>query len=57
MWSPDLDQLVCPYLPICDPIVDETVVKADHSHLSRQFAVTLAPAIGAYLESNGLIGG
>ena len=54
VWSVDLDRLVCPYLPICDPIVDELVVKADWTHLTSTFARALAPAIGSYFAANGI---
>jgi len=54
-WTLDLDRLVCPYLPICDPVVDHQIVKFDTSHLTAKFVVSIAPAINAYLEDNGLI--
>jgi peptidoglycan/LPS O-acetylase OafA/YrhL len=57
VWSVDLDQSVCPFLPICDPIVDEEVVKVDRSHLSRGFAETLAPNLTAFLIDNGILPG
>ena len=34
VWSLDLDHLVCPYLPICDPIVNHQVTKIDAGHLT-----------------------
>jgi peptidoglycan/LPS O-acetylase OafA/YrhL len=55
VWSLDLDPLVCPFLPICDPIVDRLIVKADESHLTREFATSLAPALEDYLKSNGIL--
>jgi len=55
LWSVDVDRLVCPFLPICDPIVDGRVVKMDASHLTASFARSLAPALGAYLYENGIV--
>jgi peptidoglycan/LPS O-acetylase OafA/YrhL len=55
VWSADLDKLVCPFLPICDPIVNHEVVKLDSTHLTPPFARTLAPALTEYLVRNGII--
>ena len=57
VWSLDMDKLVCPYLPICDPIVNNQVVKLDRTHLTREFAAILAPAINTYLQQNGIVPG
>jgi hypothetical protein len=54
-WSLDLDHLVCPYLPICDPLVNGQIVKLDVSHLTAKFAKSIAPPIDAYLKDNGLL--
>jgi hypothetical protein len=54
-WSLDLDHLVCPYLPICDPVVNGEIVKFDVSHLTPKFAKSIAPSVDAYLLDNGLI--
>jgi hypothetical protein len=54
-WSLDLDHLVCPYIPICDPVVGNQIVKLDTSHLTATFSKSLAPSIDAYLKDNGLI--
>jgi peptidoglycan/LPS O-acetylase OafA/YrhL len=55
VWSADLDRLVCPFLPICDPIVNGQVVKFDESHLTNAYSATLAPAVGDYLRENGIL--
>jgi peptidoglycan/LPS O-acetylase OafA/YrhL len=55
LWSADLDKLVCPYLPICDPIVNHEIVKLDGSHITPPFARSVAPSVTAYLEENGII--
>ncbi|MEO6318350.1 MAG: SGNH hydrolase domain-containing protein, partial [Acidimicrobiales bacterium] len=55
VWSTDLDGLICPFLPICDAIVEGEVVKTDGSHLTGAFARTLAPGLADYLTSNGIL--
>ena len=55
VWSVDLDTLVCPYLPICDPIVNHQVVKVDRHHLTSSFVASIAPAIDDYFTKNGII--
>ncbi|MGQ0830592.1 MAG: SGNH hydrolase domain-containing protein, partial [Microthrixaceae bacterium] len=55
VWSLDLDRLVCPYLPICDPIVNGLVARIDGSHLNRTFARSLGPSVGTIFEDNGIL--
>jgi peptidoglycan/LPS O-acetylase OafA/YrhL len=55
VWALDLDKLVCPYLPICDPIVNHQVVKFDLSHLTAGFANSLAPDVDAFLKQNSVL--
>jgi len=55
VWSADLDRLVCPYLPICDPLAGEVVVFRDDIHVSATFARSLSDAFGEYLDDNGLL--
>ncbi|MFM7225296.1 MAG: hypothetical protein ACKO1Y_07705, partial [Actinomycetota bacterium] len=51
----DLDRLVCPYLPICDPVVEGTLVKSDTYHLTPTFAESLAPTIERLLRDRGVL--
>jgi peptidoglycan/LPS O-acetylase OafA/YrhL len=55
VYSLNLDQQVCPLLPICDPVISGQIVKLDPSHLTAGFAATLAPYVDIYLRSVGLI--
>ncbi|MFZ6005838.1 MAG: SGNH hydrolase domain-containing protein, partial [Actinomycetota bacterium] len=55
IWSVDIDRLVCPFLPICDPIVNGRVVRSDWTHLTTSFARALAPAVTDHLVSNGVV--
>jgi hypothetical protein len=34
---------LCPYLPICDPVINGVMVRKDHEHITTAFAVSLAP--------------
>jgi len=51
----NLDPLVCPFQPICDPIVNGVIVKWDPGHLTVAFAKSIAPAIDANLKARGLL--
>ena len=55
MWSIDLDRLVCPDLPTCDPVVDDKVVMYDSNHLATGFAATLADDLEALLMDAGAL--
>ncbi len=51
----DLDRMVCPYLPICDPLAGRVVVFRDDIHLTRTFAASLAEPFGRCLTESGLL--
>jgi hypothetical protein len=53
--SADFDRLVCPFLPICDPVVNGQIVKFDGTHLTAKFVTSIAPEVDAYLKDAGLI--
>ncbi len=52
--SIDLDRGICPYLPICDPVVGGEVVRWDETHLTQTFAVTLLDGIDRVLVDEGV---
>jgi hypothetical protein len=55
-WSFDMDRLVCPYLPICDPVVDGLIVKLDQGHITATYSrKVIAGDITRYLQSNGVV--
>ena len=54
VYSANFDQLVCPYLPICDPVVNGQIVRFDASHITAAFAKTIAPQVDAYLKQTVL---
>jgi hypothetical protein len=55
VWTIDLDRRVCPYLPICDPVVDGLIVRRDRSHLTTRFADTLLVPFAQWLADNGIM--
>jgi peptidoglycan/LPS O-acetylase OafA/YrhL len=57
VFTLDLDRLVCPYFPICDPIVRGVVVKRDPQHITAGYSKTLAGPIGQVFRANGIVPG
>jgi SGNH domain (fused to AT3 domains) len=56
VWSSvDLDRLVCPRLPTCDPVVDGTIVKRDSNHITGTFAANIADRVDAILRDDGVL--
>ena len=55
VWSLSLDDLVCPYLPICDPVVDGTVVRSDDEHLTAAFALGIGDVVDRFLVDNRVV--
>jgi peptidoglycan/LPS O-acetylase OafA/YrhL len=53
--SVDLDRQVCPYLPICDPLVKGIVVKHDDNHITKTFAMSLLGYFQQILVANGIL--
>lgn len=53
----DIDRLICPYLPICDPVIDGMIVKRDTQHITATYARSLADELEAALVAGGVIGG
>jgi hypothetical protein len=58
VWTLDLDALACPWLPICDPIVNDEVVRFDDNHLTVTYATdVLTDPVQAFLLDNGILTG
>jgi peptidoglycan/LPS O-acetylase OafA/YrhL len=53
--SADFDRLVCPFLPICDPVLNGQLVKSDRAHISPAFSKTLAAPMENYLKQAGVL--
>jgi len=54
-WSLDLDRLVCPRLPACDPVVNDIIVRRDHTHITGTYAGGLAGNLDALLRAAGVL--
>ncbi len=57
VWSLDLDRLVCPRFPRCDPVVNDIIVRRDHTHITGTYAGALADAFEERLRSEGILSG
>ena len=57
MLAANFDRLVCPYLPICDPVIGGVVVRWDHQHIAAGYSATLGPGLAAYFKAAKLIPG
>jgi SGNH domain-containing protein/acyltransferase-like protein len=55
VFTANLDPFVCPNYPVCDPVIDGTVVRWDVQHLTPKFAESLAPKVALLLAFQGLI--
>ena len=55
VYSLDLDRLVCPYLPICDPMVGGRVVKKDGEHVTAAYSRYIGKPIAALLVADGIV--
>jgi hypothetical protein len=55
IYTLNLDNVVCPYFPICDPVVDGLIVKRDVGHLTGAFSESLTDDLQAFLRYTGLL--
>ena len=53
--SVDIDPLVCPALPVCDPVVDDILVRLDHDHISAAWSLHIAPQLDELLTRLGVV--
>jgi peptidoglycan/LPS O-acetylase OafA/YrhL len=53
--SVDFDHQLCPYLPICDPVVRGMVVRHDDTHITRTFALSLLDYFAHTLADHGVL--
>jgi peptidoglycan/LPS O-acetylase OafA/YrhL len=51
----DFDRLVCPFLPICDPVIDGRIVRRDTDHLTPAYAISLADDVTEILQRDGVL--
>jgi peptidoglycan/LPS O-acetylase OafA/YrhL len=55
VFTLNLAHLVCPRLPICDPVVNHIIVRRDHTHITATYAAALTGPIEARLEARGIL--
>ncbi|MEO6469976.1 MAG: acyltransferase family protein [Acidimicrobiia bacterium] len=55
VWALDLDRLVCPYLPICDPVIDGAIVRVDQGHITATYSRKISRTIEQSLEANTIL--
>jgi peptidoglycan/LPS O-acetylase OafA/YrhL len=53
--SLDLDKLICPRLPACDPVVDGMIVKRDSNHITGAFAAHIADRVDQIMRRDGVL--
>jgi hypothetical protein len=53
----DFDRLLCPFMPICDAIVNGQVVRFDYGHITAPFALTIADTVHDTLRDAGVFRG
>ena len=51
----NIDRAVCPYFPICDPVIDDVVVKWDATHLTTAYTRLISGQIEAALDDAGAL--
>jgi hypothetical protein len=54
--SIDLDPVVCPRLPRCDPVVRNIILKRDRTHITATFARSVAGLVEQKLVRAGIVG-
>jgi hypothetical protein len=55
VFTLNLDHLVCPRLPVCDPVVNNIIVRRDHTHITATYAAVLAVPIDTRLHTRGIL--
>jgi peptidoglycan/LPS O-acetylase OafA/YrhL len=55
VYVANIDKLLCPYLPICDPVINGVVVRWDSGHITPMFSLSLAAPMTTFLENLGLL--
>jgi hypothetical protein len=57
VYVADFDKLLCPFDPICDPVIGGVIVRFDNQHITPRYAVTLADPVAKFLIDDRLISG
>jgi hypothetical protein len=51
----NFDKLMCPFLPICDPVIGGRIVRFDNQHITASYALSIAGDVTTFLQDEGLI--
>ena len=46
---------LCPFMPICDPVLNGMIVRFDNQHITPRYAVSLAAPMTQFLQRNQLL--
>ena len=55
VYDMDADRMLCPFMPICDPIVGGEIVRFDIQHITPRFGITIADEVATYLRDSGVL--
>ena len=55
VWTLDLDRVVCPRFPTCDPVVRGLIVKRDTDHITGKYADDIGESVDAILRAAGVL--
>jgi hypothetical protein len=55
VYTLDLDRVICPRLPNCDPVVRGLIVKRDNDHITAKYAKAIGPDVDAFLHQDGVL--
>jgi hypothetical protein len=54
-WFLDLYRLECPRSPVCDPVINDIIVRRDRLHITATYSSALGPSIDSILHSKGIL--
>ncbi len=55
VYDMDADRMLCPFMPICDPIVGGEIVRFDIQHITPRFGIAIADEVATYLRDSGVL--
>ena len=55
VYEASFANLVCPFMPICDPVLDGMIVRFDNQHITPRYSTSLAKPMTDFLTRNELL--
>ena len=55
VYEASFASFVCPFMPICDPVLNGMIVRFDNQHITPRYAVSLAAPMTQFLQRNQLL--